>query len=109
LGFEWEGEARFASDYFSQLYAFAVKLITAGRAYVDDSTPDEIAEQKGIPTEPGKESPYRSRSIEENLELFEGMKSGQFADGSKVLRAKVDMSSPNMHMRDPVLYPSHWR
>ena len=104
LGFDWEGEARFASDYFDELYEFAIKLIKDGKAYVDDSTPEEIAEQKGIPTEPGTPSPYRDRSIEENLELFTGMKEGVFADGSKVLRAKVDMSSPNMHMRDPVLY-----
>lgn len=104
LGFDWEGDVRFASDYFQELYDFAVKLISDGRAYVDDSTPDEIAEQKGIPTEPGTPSPYRDRSIAENLSLFEGMKNGDFLDGSKVLRAKVDMTSPNMHMRDPVLY-----
>ncbi len=104
LGFDWEGEARYASDYFAQLYEFAIKLIKEGKAYVDDSTPDEIAAQKGTPTEPGTPSPYRDRSIEENLELFQGMKEGAYPDGSKVLRAKVDMSSPNMHMRDPVLY-----
>lgn len=104
LGFDWEGEVRYASDYFQELYDFAVKLIKKGLAYVDDSTPEEIAEQKGIPTEPGTPSPYRERTLEENLALFEGMKNGAFPDGSKVLRAKVDMSSPNMHMRDPVLY-----
>lgn len=104
LGFDWEGEERYASDYFQELYDFAVKLIKKGLAYVDDSTPEEIAEQKGVPTEPGTASPYRERTLEENLALFAGMKNGEFPDGSKVLRAKVDMSSPNMHMRDPVLY-----
>lgn len=103
LGFEWENEL-YASDYFENLYGFAVKLIEKGLAYVDDSTAEEIAEMKGVPTKPGVESPYRTRSIEENLRLFEGMKNGEFDDGSKVLRAKVDMSSPNMHMRDPVIY-----
>ena len=103
LGFEWENEL-YASDYFENLYGFAVKLIEKGLAYVDDSTAEEIAEMKGVPTKPGVESPYRTRSIEENLRLFEGMKNGEFADGAKVLRAKVDMSSPNMHMRDPVIY-----
>ena len=103
LGFEWENEL-YASDYFENLYGFAVKLIEKGMAYVDDSTAEEIAEMKGVPTKPGVESPYRTRSIEENLRLFEGMKNGEFADGAKVLRAKVDMSSPNMHMRDPVIY-----
>ncbi len=104
LGYEWEGNALFTSDYFPQLHAFAVKLIQKGLAYVDDSTPEEIAEQKGVPTKPGTESPFRSRSIEENLDLFERMKNGEFEDGSRVLRAKIDMTSPNMHMRDPVLY-----
>jgi glutaminyl-tRNA synthetase len=103
LGFEWQNEL-FASDYFDQLYSFAVKLIEKGFAYVDDSTPEEIAEQKGKPTEPGKESPYRSRSVEENLRLFAEMKEGKYKDGEKVLRAKIDMSSPNMHMRDPLMY-----
>lgn len=103
LGFEWENEL-YASDYFENLYGFAVKLIEKGLAYVDDSTAEEIAEMKGVPTKPGVESPYRTRSVEENLRLFEGMKNGEFADGAKVLRAKVDMSSPNMHMRDPVIY-----
>ena len=104
LGFDWEGREYYASDYFPKLYEFAVKLTKKGLAYVDDSTAEEIAEMKGTPTEPGKESPFRSRSIEENLNLFEKMKNGSFPDGSKVLRAKIDMSSPNMHMRDPVLY-----
>lgn len=104
LGFEWNGEVLYASDYFGQLYEFAIKLIQAGLAYVDDSTPEEIAEMKGEPTVPGKESPYRTRSIEENLDLFQRMKAGEFEDGARVLRAKVDMSSPNMHMRDPILY-----
>ncbi len=104
LGFDWEDREYYASDYFETLYQYAIKLIKKGLAYVDDSTPDEIAEMKGVPTLPGKASPYRDRSIEENLELFEGMRAGKFEDGSKVLRAKIDMSSPNMHMRDPVIY-----
>ena len=104
LGFDWEDREYYASDYFETLYQYAIKLIKKGLAYVDDSTPDEIAEMKGVPTLPGKESPYRDRSIEENLELFEGMRAGKYEDGSKVLRAKIDMSSPNMHMRDPVIY-----
>ena len=104
LGFDWGDREYFASDYFPKLYEFAIKLIKKGLAYVDDSTAEEIAEMKGTPTEPGKNSPYRDRSIEENLYLFERMKNGDFADGSKVLRAKIDMSSPNMHMRDPVMY-----
>lgn len=103
LGFEWENEL-FASNYFDQLYEFAVKLIEKGLAYVDDSTPEEIAIQKGTPTEAGKDSPYRSRSVEENLRLFSEMKDGKYRDGEKVLRAKIDMSSPNMHMRDPLMY-----
>jgi len=104
LGFDWEDREYYASDYFKQLYDFAIKLIQKGVAFVDDSTAEEIAEQKGIPTEPGIESPYRARSIEENLSLFEGMKNGAYPDGARVLRAKIDMASPNMHMRDPVLY-----
>lgn len=103
LGFEWENEL-YASDYFENLYGFAVKLIEKGLAYVDDSSSEEITEMKGVPTKPGVESPFRTRSVEENIRLFEGMKNGEFADGTKVLRAKVDMSSPNMHMRDPVIY-----
>ena len=104
LGYQWEGEVKYASDYFDTLYEFALKLIDKGLAYVDDSTPEEIAEMKGEPTRPGKESPYRNRSVAENKELFMKMQAGAFPDGSRVLRAKVDMSSPNMHMRDPVLY-----
>ncbi|MEJ6981087.1 glutamine--tRNA ligase/YqeY domain fusion protein [Pedobacter sp. P351] len=103
LGFEWQNEL-FASDYFEQMYEFAVKLIKKGLAYIDDGTPEEIAEQKGTPTEPGTASPYRSRSIEENLKLFAEMKEGKYKDGEKVLRAKIDMSSPNMHLRDPLMY-----
>ncbi len=104
LGYQWEAEALYASDYFEQLYQYALKLIEMGLAYVDDSTPEQIAEMKKTPTEAGIESPYRNRSIEENLELFKDMRAGKFEDGSRVLRAKVDMSSPNMHMRDPVIY-----
>jgi glutaminyl-tRNA synthetase len=104
LGYQWEGETLFTSDYFGQLYDFAVKLIRDGKAYVDDSTPEQIAELKGTPTTPGKDGPFRNRSIEENLDLFERMKNGEFPDGARVLRAKGDMSSPNMHMRDAVIY-----
>ena len=103
LGFNWIKEC-YASDYFDQLYAFAVQLIEKGLAYVDDSTAEEIAQQKGTPTVPGTGNAYRNRSIQENLELFAAMKAGQFGDGEKVLRAKIDLASPNMHMRDPLLY-----
>lgn len=103
LGFDWAGEY-YASDYFDQLYAFAKQLIQKGLAYVDDSTAEVMAEMKGDTTTPGKNSPYRDRSIEENMELFEGMVAGEYPDGSRVLRAKIDMSAPNLHMRDPVLY-----
>jgi glutaminyl-tRNA synthetase len=103
LGFDWKNEL-YASDYFETLYQFAVKLIRKGLAYVDDSSSEEIASLKGTPTEPGKESAYRNRSVEENLELFERMKTGEFEDGSRTLRAKIDMASPNMHMRDPIIY-----
>jgi len=103
LGFEWKNEL-YTSDYFDSLYEFAVTLIKKGLAYVDDSTPEEIAELKGTPTEAGKDSPSRSRSIEENLDLFTRMKNGEFPDGTYTLRAKIDMASPNMIMRDPVLY-----
>lgn len=103
LGFQWANEF-YASDYFEQLYEFAVKLIGKGLAYVDDSTSEEIAQQKGTPTQPGTNSPYRNRSIEENLQLFTDMRAGKYKDGSKVLRAKVDMAHPNMHMRDPIIY-----
>jgi glutaminyl-tRNA synthetase len=103
LGFEWNN-VFYASDYFDQLYAFAVTLIKNGLAFVDDSSAEEIAACKGTPTEPGKPTIFRSRSIEENLQLFEEMKAGKFKDGEKVLRAKVDLASPNMHMRDPIMY-----
>jgi glutaminyl-tRNA synthetase len=103
LGFEWE-EEHYASDYFDQLYAYAVELVKKGLAYVDDLSAEEIAATKGTPTEPGKESPFRNRSIEENLSLFQAMKEGSYKDGEKVLRAKIDLASPNMHMRDPIMY-----
>ncbi|NDV14634.1 glutamine--tRNA ligase/YqeY domain fusion protein [Muricauda sp. TY007] len=103
LGFEWATEC-YASDYFQQLYDWAVKLIKDGKAYVDSQSSEEIASQKGTPTEPGKESPYRNRSVEENLKLFKGMKEGEFKDGEHVLRAKINMASSNMLMRDPVMY-----
>lgn len=103
LGFNWSQEL-YASDYFEQLYQFAHKLIDKGLAYVDDSTSEEIAKQKGTPTTPGTPSPFRSRSVAENKSLFEAMRAGQFKDGEKVLRAKGDLASPNMHMRDPILY-----
>jgi len=103
LGFEWDTEC-YASDYFQQLYDWAVILIKNGKAYVDSQSSEDIANQKGTPTEPGKESPYRNRSVEENLELFEGMKNGEFKDGAHVLRAKINMASSNMLMRDPVMY-----
>lgn len=103
LGFEWDTEC-YASDYFQQLYDWAVILIKNGKAYVDSQSSEDIASQKGTPTEPGRESPYRNRSVKENLELFEGMKNGDFKDGAHVLRAKIDMTSSNMLMRDPVMY-----
>lgn len=103
LGFQWDQEL-YASDYFEQLYSFAVTLIKKNLAYVDDSTAEEIALAKGTPTEPGVPTHYRARSIEENLKLFEEMRAGKYPDGAKVLRAKIDLSSPNMHMRDPLLY-----
>ena len=103
LGFEWKHE-RYASDYFDQLYAFALTLIEKGLAYVDDLTAEEIANQKGTPTEPGVNSPYRTRSVEENRDLFIRMKNGEFSDGAKTLRAKIDMGHINMLMRDPILY-----
>jgi glutaminyl-tRNA synthetase len=103
LGFDWSEEL-YASDYFDQLYEYAIKLIKKGLAYVDDSTSEEIARQKGTPTTPGTDSPYRSRSIEENLRLFQEMKEGKYKDGEKVLRAKIDMAHTNMHMRDPIMY-----
>jgi glutaminyl-tRNA synthetase len=104
LGADWEDRLFFASNYFDQMYEAAVKLIKKGKAYVCDLTPEQIREYRGTLTEPGKESPYRNRSIEENLELFEAMKDGKYADGEKVLRAKIDMESPNINMRDPIIY-----
>ena len=104
LGFSWDKRMFYASDYFEKLYEFAVKLIENGKAYVDDSTAEEIRSMRGTLTEAGKESPYRNRSVEENLDLFTRMKNGEFADGEKVLRAKIDMASPNINMRDPVIY-----
>ena len=104
LGFDWEDREYYASDYFETLYQFAQTLIKKGLAYVDDSTAEMIADMKGTPTQPGINSPHRNRSIEDNLKLFADMRAGTFEDGSKVLRAKIDMSSPNMHFRDPVLY-----
>ena len=103
LGFRWDG-LFYASDYFDQLYEWAVQLIKAGKAYVDDLSADEIREYRGTLTKPGKDSPYRNRSVEENLNLFERMRAGEFPDGSRVLRAKIDMASPNLNMRDPVMY-----
>ena len=104
LGFDWGDRKFFASDYFGKFYDYAVELIKRGLAYVDDLTAEEIRAYRGTLTEPGKESPYRNRSVEENLDLFTRMKAGEFPDGSKVLRAKIDMSSPNINMRDPVIY-----
>ncbi len=103
LGFTW-AEERYASDYFEQLYGFAIKLIEKDLAYVDDSTSEAIAQQKGTPTQAGTNSPFRDRSVAENMELFKAMRAGQFKDGEKVLRAKIDMAHPNMHMRDPIIY-----
>ena len=104
LGADWEDRLYFASDYFEQMYEAAIKLIKKGKAFVCDLSPEEIREYRGTLTEPGKESPYRNRSIEENLDLFERMKNGEFPDGSHVLRAKIDMASPNINMRDPIIY-----
>ena len=104
LGFQWDNHPYYASDYFEELYGYAVKLITLGKAYVCDLTPQEMREYRGTLTEPGQDSPYRNRSVAENLDLFARMRAGEFADGSRVLRAKIDMTSPNMNMRDPVLY-----
>ncbi|MBN2615811.1 MAG: glutamine--tRNA ligase/YqeY domain fusion protein [Bacteroidales bacterium] len=104
LGFQWNDKPYFASDYFDQLYAWAVQLIQEGKAYVDEQSQEEISKQRGVPTRPGLESPYRNRSVEENLALFEKMKVGEIPDGAMVLRAKINMASPNMHMRDPILY-----
>ncbi len=114
LGWDWEQREYYASDYFDQLYEFALKLIRKGKAYVDDLSADQIREYRGTLTEPGRESPYRDRSIEENLDLFERMRSGEFPDGARVLRARIDMASGNMNLRDPVMYriihePPHHR
>lgn len=104
LGFDWDDREYYASDYFGKLYDFAVDLIKRGLAYVDDQPADVISSQKGTPTQPGTESPYRNRSVEESLDLFERMNKGEFDEGSRVLRAKIDMTSPNMQMRDPIIY-----
>ena len=104
LGFDWEDRLFYASDYFEQIYEYAMVLIRKEKAYVCDMTAEEMSETRGTPTRPGKESPFRNRSVEENIDLFNRMRQGEFPDGSRVLRAKIDMASPNMHMRDPVLY-----
>lgn len=104
LGFDWGDREYYASDYFEKLYELAERLIKEGKAYVDDQTSEQIAAQKGTPTEPGQESPYRNRSVEENLDLFHRMNAGEFPDGTRVLRAKIDMASDNMHFRDPIMY-----
>jgi len=104
LGFDWEDRLYYASDYFDQMCEYAVQLIKKGKAYVDDLTADEIRAHRGTLTKPGKDSPYRNRGVEENLDLFERMKAGEFPDGARVLRAKIDMASPNLNMRDPVMY-----
>ena len=104
LGFDWEDRLFFASDYFTQMYEYALQLVKAGKAYVDDLPADQITEYRGNLTQPGKNSPYRDRPIEENLDLFQRMKAGEFADGQKVLRAKIDMAHPNLNMRDPMMY-----
>ncbi len=104
LGYDWEEREYYASDYFDQLYEYAIQLIKKGKAYIDDLSQEEFNEIKGTPTQPGKESPFRSRSVDENLTLLDEMKAGKYKNGEKVLRAKIDMSSPNMHMRDPILY-----
>ena len=104
LGFDWEDRLYFASDYFDQMYAFAVNLIKQGKAFVCDLNAQEVSAMRGTPQKAAEPSPYRDRSIEENLDLFERMKNGEFEDGSKTLRAKIDLASPNMHMRDPIMY-----
>ena len=113
LGFDWADRLYYASDYFPKLYDFAIRLIKEGKAYVDDQTSEQIAQQKGTPTTPGINSPYRDRTVEENLDLFQRMRDGEFPDGAKVLRAKIDMASSNMHFRDPIIYriikTPHWR
>ena len=113
LGFDWADRLYYASDYFPKLYDFAIRLIKEGKAYVDDQTSEQIAQQKGTPTTPGTNSPYRDRTVEENLDLFQRMNAGEFEEGSHVLRAKIDMASSNMHFRDPIIYriikTPHWR
>src|SRR5262249_50341962 len=104
LGFDWEDRCYYASDYFDQLYEWAIQLIRIGKAYVCDLTAQQVREYRGTLTEPGRPSPYRNRSVAENLDLFERMKAGEFPDGARTLRAKIDMASPNLNMRDPVLY-----
>ncbi|MBU2535764.1 MAG: glutamine--tRNA ligase, partial [Chloroflexi bacterium] len=104
LGFDWEDRLYYASDYFEQMYEYAVQLVEAGKAYVDELSAEEIRDYRGTLTEPGRQSPYRNRSIEENLDLFRRMRAGEFPDGSRVLRAKIDMASRNLNMRDPVMY-----
>src|SRR5690606_33924559 len=104
LGFDWGDRLYYASDYFEQLYEWAVELVRQGKAYVCDLSADEIREYRGSLTEPGRNSPYRDRSVEENLDLLERMRAGEFPDGSRTLRAKIDMASPNLNMRDPVMY-----
>ena len=104
LGGDWEDRLFYASDYFGQLYEWAVQLIKAGKAYVCDLSPDEVRKQRGTLTEPGQESPYRGRTVEENLDLFARMKAGEFPDGARTLRAKIDMASPNLNLRDPIMY-----
>jgi glutaminyl-tRNA synthetase len=104
LGFEWAGSELYASDYFEQLYDYAVQLIQKGKAYVDDLSPDEIREYRGTLTAPGRESPYRSRGVAENLDLFARMRAGEFPEGSRTLRARIDMASGNINLRDPVMY-----
>ena len=113
LGYDWDDRLYYASDYFPKLYDFAIRLIKEGKAYVDDQTSEQIAQQKGTPTTPGTASPFRDRSVEENLDLFQRMNAGEFDEGSRVLRAKIDMASSNMHFRDPIIYriikTPHWR
>lgn len=104
LGFKWAGDVRYASDYFDQLHAWAVELIKAGKAYVDDLSPEQAREYRGTLTEPGRNSPYRDRGVDENLDLFARMTAGEFPDGARVVRAKIDMASPNMNLRDPIIY-----
>ena len=104
LGYDYGDRLFYASDYFGQLYEFALRLISDGKAYVDDLSADEIREHRGTLTAPGKNSPYRERSVEENLDLFKRMRAGEFPEGSRVLRAKIDMASPNINLRDPVMY-----